>query len=320
MRVLHITNNYPTKEYPIFGIFVKEQIESLSELKVQNNIFFINSREKGRIEYLKSLFNLIKHLLKKDYDLIHCHHAYSAIICLLSGVSLFKKKIISYQSSPDVEGGKFLFFIISLFFNKIIVKAEFEKYKSNKTYYLPNGCNMNFFHEIDRTMAKKTLGLNQESDYIAFFDSYVGRPYKRYDRYNDVISVLKTKYNLSNVEQLLLYNVDRDLVPLYINASKLHLLTSDVEGSPNSVKECMACNVAVVTTPVGNVKDLLSGVDGCFVSSTSNIDELAELAFNALKNERIEGRSALQNKNLSIDKVALKLLNLYMEVIKWKKN
>lgn len=319
MRVLHITNNYPTKEHPIFGIFVKEQIDSLSLLEVQNNVFFINSRENGKKEYVKSLFKLIKLLFKEKYDLIHCHHSYSAVICLLTGITLFKKKIISYQSSPDIEGGRFLFFIINLFFSRIILKAEFERYNSSKTYYLPNGCNMNFFNVIDRVTAKKNLGLNQERDYIAFFDSYVGRPYKRYDRYSEVINELRTKYNLANVEQLLLYNVDRDLVPQYINASKLHLLTSDVEGSPNSVKECLACNVAVVATPVGNVSDLLSGVEGCFVSSTFDAEELAKLAYNALKNERINGRSALQNKNLSIDKVAIKLLNLYMEVLKWKR-
>ena len=55
MKVLHITNNYPTPNFPIFGIFVKEQIDSLSALGVENEVFFINGREKGKLEYVKSL-------------------------------------------------------------------------------------------------------------------------------------------------------------------------------------------------------------------------------------------------------------------------
>ena len=61
MKVLHITNNYPTPNLPIFGIFVKEQIESLSKLNIDCDIFFINGREKGNFEYLKSIgFNVIE--------------------------------------------------------------------------------------------------------------------------------------------------------------------------------------------------------------------------------------------------------------------
>lgn len=56
MEILHITNNYPTENHSIFGIFVKEQIESLTKLGIENEVFFINAMEKGRIEYLKSIW------------------------------------------------------------------------------------------------------------------------------------------------------------------------------------------------------------------------------------------------------------------------
>ena len=48
MRILHITNNFPTLNFPIFGIFIKEQIESLNKLGAENEVFFINSREEGK--------------------------------------------------------------------------------------------------------------------------------------------------------------------------------------------------------------------------------------------------------------------------------
>lgn len=56
MKILHITNNYPTQNHPIFGIFVKEQIDSLSNQCLENDVFFINGREKGKLEYFKSIF------------------------------------------------------------------------------------------------------------------------------------------------------------------------------------------------------------------------------------------------------------------------
>ena len=43
MMSLQITNTYPTKALPIFGIFVKEQIESLADLGILNDIFSLTA-------------------------------------------------------------------------------------------------------------------------------------------------------------------------------------------------------------------------------------------------------------------------------------
>ena len=99
-------------------------------------------------------------------------------------------------------------------------------------------------------------------------DSYNRRPCKRIDRYSRTLSILRVQYHYTDLEPLVLTNTARSLIPAYINASDLHLLTSDFEGSPNSIKECMACNIPVVSTPVGNVSDMLSDVEGSFVAST----------------------------------------------------
>lgn len=316
MKVLHITNNFPTKNLPIFGIFVKEQIDSLTAIGVSNEVFFMNTRENGKMEYLKGYFRLIKLLQKKKYDIIHCHHAYSGFIFILTGLSFFTKKILSYQGTPDIEGGYLFFKFNSHFFNSIILKANFKKYLSKRTEYLPNGTNIDFFKPLNKEKCKENLGLDPNIHYILFMDSYVGRPYKRYDRFKKVIQLLRDKYNIQNIKELVLTDTRRDLIPQYINASSFHLLTSDVEGSPNSVKECLACNIPIVATPVGNVKELMGDIDGCYISESFDPEELADHCIKVLQNKAFHGRELFLSKKLDIETVAKNLLNVYIQIAK----
>ena len=155
MKILHITNNYPTKSHPIFGIFVKEQIESLTNLGIDNEVFFINGREQGKKAYLRAIKDLRSKLKKCDYDLLHCHHSFSAIILLLTFCSFKFKKVLSYQNPPKKEGGIFLFKIMKSFFNGVILKNA--KLNNNKFFYLPNGTNTDFFKEYSRKESIKKL-------------------------------------------------------------------------------------------------------------------------------------------------------------------
>ena len=124
------------------------------------------------------------------------------------------------------------------------------------------------------------------------------------------------KYQLNNIEELKLINTERSLIPYYFNAASLHLLTSDFEGSPNSVKEAMACNIPVVSTDVGNVKEMLSGVEGSYVASTNNAEELAELVYKALNNKNnINSREVLIQKKLDIESVAKNIITIYKKTI-----
>ncbi|MFW9949788.1 MAG: glycosyltransferase family 4 protein [Candidatus Thorarchaeota archaeon] len=315
VKVLHITNNYPTPNYPIFGIFVKEQINSLNDLGVNNDVFFMNTREGGKKEYLKSLFKLHTYFYHNKYDLIHCHHSYSSFIFLCSVTILGKKCILSYQNDPKNEGGNLLFRILLLFFDKIILKNKISGIKCDKIVYLPNGVDTNLFRPRDKSSCKKRLGLKENKKYIVFMDSYTRRTQKRIDRFNETIRILREDYLLSEIEPLILTNTERSLIPYLLCASELHLLTSDFEGSPNSVKECLACNVPVVSTPVGNVADLIGDIEGCFVSESFNPEELAELASKTLRIKNFSSRGSLMEKGLGIKEVGLKLLEIYNELI-----
>jgi len=315
MKVLHITNNYPTTKHPIFGIFVKEQIDSLSKLGIENEIFFINGREFGRGAYWNSIKELRDKLKNANYDLLHCHHSFSAVILFLTLRFYSFKKIISYQNPPEKEGGIWLFKLVNFFFDIIIVKNISKSVSnSNKVQYLPNGVNTEFFKPQNIEKSLIDLKLDANKKYILFMDSYKRRTQKRIDRFNEVISILLANDNPYNIEPLVLTNTDRSLIPYYMSVSALHLLTSDFEGSPNSVKECMACNTPVVSTPVGNVQDLIGDVDGCYISQTFGSEELADLVIKSLTNKHFVGRQKLLEKKLDSKSVASNLFNIYKSI------
>ena len=75
MKVLILTNMYPTPKYPFYGIFVKEQVESLRKEGIFVDIFFINGRD-NRLNYFFAIPHLVKKLRFGHYDIVHSHHTY----------------------------------------------------------------------------------------------------------------------------------------------------------------------------------------------------------------------------------------------------
>ncbi|MDR0890973.1 MAG: glycosyltransferase family 4 protein [Endomicrobium sp.] len=317
MKILHITTNYPTKEFPIFGIFVKEQVESLQALGIDCEVFNCDGQNKGFKKYLTYIPKLWWRILTHKYDILHCHHALSAIILSMTGWPMFKKCVLSYQNDPDREWGKLFFHLFYPFFNAFIVKNNSIYLHYSKVRYLPNGCNDIFFHPMDKVLCRQKLGLQIDSICILYMDSNKGiRTQKRKDRYDDVLNLLRTKYGYNNIISIELTNTPRNVMPIYINACDLHLLSSDFEGSPNSVKECLCCNTPIVSTDVGNVNEMIGDINGCYVAASFTVEELAECADKALKNvDSFKGREDFLLKGYGMETVAKKLISLYEKMV-----
>lgn len=317
MMVLHITTNYPTKTHPIYGIFVKEQVESLQRIGVDCEVFYSNGKEEGGMMAHRASIAKVRKLLKeKHYDVIHCHHSISGLILLLAGGAFRNKCIVSYQNNPTREfGGKWLFRILYPFFNKIIIKNTGPYLKKKKAVYLPNGTNADFFKPLDKEACKAKLGWDSEKHYILYMDSNKGtRTQKRYDRYQETLDIVRK--TIPNIVSIELSNTPREEIPTYMNACDLHLMTSDFEGSPNSVKECLCCNTPVVCTDVGNVKDMMGDISGCYVTKEKDANELADCVIKVLTStEPFNGRDLFLAKGYGIETVARKLSALYQSII-----
>lgn len=318
MKVLHITTNYPSKEFPIFGIFVKEQVESLQELGIENEVFYCDGQNKGFKKYITYVPKLWWKLLTTKYDILHCHHALSAIILCMTGWPLFKKCVLSYQNDPDKEWGHKCFRLFNILFSKFIIKNRSPYLKYPKMCYLPNGCNENFFTPLNQDDCRRELNLSKDIIYIMYMDSNKGvRTQKRKDRFDQTLEILRNKYSYDNIMSIELRNTPRHLIPLYINACNAHLISSDFEGSPNSVKECMCCNTPVVSTDVGNVREMIGDIDGCYVSDSFSAEELAECLNKVLLNSAdFNGRQKFLDKGYGMKTVAQKLESIYKSIIK----
>ena len=101
-----------------------------------------------------------------------------------------------------------------------------------------------------------------------------------------------------------------------MNAVDALLMTSHSEGSPQVVKEALACNCPVVSVDVGDVRERTEGVEGCFVSQTCNAEELAKLLKHAiLSKNRTNGRERILSDELDNQQVAKRLMDVYNNLL-----
>jgi teichuronic acid biosynthesis glycosyltransferase TuaC len=226
-------------------------------------------------------------------------------------------RVISFQNDPVNEHGIILYKILKRYYSALIFKnnSSLIPTLNGKGYYLPNGVNTDFFVPIDQQIAKKEVNLDQNKNYILFVSSFLVRNQKRIDRYEQTLRILKENFPLYNFEELKLINVERRFMPYYFNASAVHLLTSDFEGSPNSVKESICCNIPVVSTNVGNVKVMLDGAENCFVSDDNSPEILAKFIIKSIE-KKSDIRKIIFQKNLDKESVAIKLKNIYSTLLK----
>lgn len=310
MRILHITNAYPYDEYTGYGIFIKEQIDSLTSLGIENKLVFINARHIGSWEYIRKITEIREQ--QKFADIIHCHHPFSLLSCILARCS--KPVVLSVLGDIQKQGLKNKF-IYSLVKNKpeIIIHKKSSNQDSDKITIVPNGVDTDLFKPLDKVESKKKLNLDVNKKYALFVSGGgINVPVKRHDKF---IEVLK-KLALDNIayEPLYLVNVEREAVPLFFNAADILLLTSDSEGSPNAVKEAMACNLKIITANVGDVETNLSNVKGCYVSLSNSVEELCSMVKQAEQYELSEGRIRLFELGLDMPSVAKKLFEIYKSI------
>lgn len=274
MKVLFVCSGNGGCVSPI----IKNQADSLLANDKDLTIDFFFIKGKGLKGYLANVKPLRYLLEDGDYDIVHAHYSMSAFVASLAKA---KKMVVSLMGS-DVKSSRFYIVIIRLFallFNWkcVIVKSE-DMYLSlgiKKAVVVPNGVNLNVFYPMDKVQSQMRLNWDSSKRHILF----PANPVRREKNFQLAKSAVEKLNDCSfKVELHYFENVPNSETPIWYNAADVVLMTSLWEGSPNAIKEAMACGRPIVSTDVGDVQFLLRDVAGCYV--TSFIEE--EVAF-ALK-------------------------------------
>jgi len=254
MRVLVVTNMYPTRERPALGPFVRDQVEALRRrpgLDVELFAF-----KPGPRALVRAALTLRSRYRGQRFDIVHAHFGLTAwpallarlgpVVVTLHGNDLLvrRSRVVTRAALPFCA----LTATVSREFSDELPGTGVDR----RVAVLPVGIDVGRFRPIPRREARKRLGLDPDGRYL-LFPHDPSRPLKRFDRAREVAG---------DVQLLTLGGVDPDEVPYWVNAANAVLVPSEKEAFGLSAIEALACNVPVLATAVGIHPVALDGIAG----------------------------------------------------------
>ena len=330
MKVLIVTNMYPSEKRPVFGIFVKEQADAVKQYHpdVEYEIYCIEgggvqgaSKIKSFKNYIKSIIEIDRILKKGSYDLIHVHYGFSGLFLL----NPFRNKVptlVTLHGGDIQPEQKKQFQVLAT--RKLLRKADFaitlnERMDVIARNYIHQTCIIPCAVNTDLFEPPAKVEKEERRIPIVVFPSDKQRFVKNYPLFVKVIAILKEKYGIE-CEAIEVKGMSREEVKCLYQKADLMLMTSISEGSPQVVKEAMACNLPVVSTPVGDVKILLENVKGSAVAENNfDANELGRLCYLSLEDKipGIDGFTKIMQLGLDCKSVSEKIYSIY-KIIKEK--
>ena len=220
------------------------------------------------------------------------------------------KKVVSILGSFPTESRKLKFvrFCVDHVWHATIVKSERTRAQLDRELpVIPNGVDLSLFPLVDREKARDAVGFDKDGKYVIFV-SNPSRPEKQFSLAEEAVRMLHD----DSVHLVPVFDKPHREIVDYMCAADVLIMTSANEGSPNVIKEAMACNCPIVVTDVGDVRWVTEGVDGTYVSNTFKPEELAVLLKKALEfGARTQGRKRIVDLGLTSDLVAQKLIRIY---------
>jgi len=308
MKILTVcSGNVDNFDFKIHRAFIYEQIESVKKrYNLDFDTFFIKG--KGIKGYLNNIPNLNEKIKSFAPDIIHAHFGLSGLLaCLQRKVAV----VITFHGSDAYISKVILLSKVAAGFSRfnIFVSDKIKnKIKGKRNYaIIPCGINLDVFYPIDMKIAREKLNMEQGKKYILFASSFANSVK------NSPLAFSAIGRLQMSTELIELKNRSRDEVNLLLNACNLLLLTSKTEGSPQIIKEAMACNCPIVATDVGDIGDVIGKTEGCYITSFDH-DEVTEKIKLAIKfDRRTNGREQIEYLDNNI--IANKIFNLYKMVI-----
>lgn len=288
---------------------VANQMFSLQKLGVAYDYCMITGS--GIMGYIKAIFRVRMAVRNGSYDMIHAHYSLCGYSAALACTGL---PVVCSLMGSDLSQSIKVFiarFFARFFWQRTVVKTDemlaVLGSRSNAVV-IPNGVDLKYFRPWNEE--PRACIFSQDYSNVLFLAGS-WRPEKNLPLACKAVNLLKDQ----KVKLLQVEGIEPEKVPDYIRSADVVLLTSFREGSPNVVKEALACNIPVVATDVGDVRKLLSGVQACYVA-TFDPRDVAEKILLALEDKnRCDGRDAIKRFSLDSDSVARRILDLYQECL-----
>lgn len=329
MRLLAVTNIYPTPRRPALGTFVEQQLTSLSHLGIDVDVLFVDRAHLGMQSYLGLGRRVRDRVATTQPDLVHI--MYGGIMAAVVTRAVTDRPMIVSFCGSDLYGellsgrlrkvisrcGVLASHLAAKRAQGVIVKSKLlqdelpRTINRSKVRIIPNGVDLERFQPLDRESCRQRLEWDSQRFHV-LFPTNSGDPRKR------LFLAKAAVERLSNldvpVELHELRGVPHHEVGYWLNASDVVLLTSTHEGSPNVIKEALACDVPIVSVDVGDVYERISDLRGCYLADPDPDDLCAKLKQVHAGPRRIAGRDKVQN--LSLQRTALRLQEFYCDILK----
>jgi teichuronic acid biosynthesis glycosyltransferase TuaC len=314
---LMVTSIYPTPEKPAFGINIWTQAESLKRVGVDVEVLVLKGRPRKLI-YPKGMFELRRRLADGSIDLVHAHYGFAGMVARTQWKA---PVVVSYLGDDllgtrDPQGNITLFSKVAVAAGQMLArmvdaaivmsKEMASKLNAKNVYITPTEIDFEVFRTMDRERARAMLGLDPGKKYL-LFAANPQIPVKRFSLAKAVADQLAKQD--PSIELLVVSKETQDRLAIYMNACDALVFPSYQEGSPSTVKQAMACNLPIVATDVGDVREVIGDTKWCYVCNP-DVTEFVERLNEILQvRERTQGRQYIQH--LDCPTMAQQIIKIY---------
>lgn len=322
MKVLIATAMYPTPENPAFGSFVRTQAESLREIGVDVELLVLGGRPR-KLAYPRGAIELRRRLAADPaIALVHAHYSYVGVV---ARTQRRVPVVVTYHGS-DLNGtfgpdGRLtalsrldiaISTALARAVDAVIVQSRrmAAKLRGANVHVVPHEVDLATFSPVGRAEARARLGLDPRRPYL-LFAAKPENAVKNYPLARAAAEALAARG--LPAELLAIFKEPQERLALYMSACDALVFPSFSEGSPNVVKQAMACNLPIVATDVGDVAEVIGGTQGCYVCEPRAEEFAARLQEIIAGGRRTRGRE--QIRHLDKPLVARAVLGVYQQAV-----
>lgn len=310
MRVLVVHNFTPDAETPQRGRWVLDQVEALRAEGLDVEVFTF---PRGRDAYIPATRRLRGFLRRRRFDLVHAHYGLAGWCARLAGATPLVVTFHGTDVRHPVVGPMSRVLAGRVDLAAGVSRALFAEEDGRPglplvpgAAVLPCGPDLHRFRPLPRAEARRRLGLEPDGRYL-LFPADPARPEKRHDRAVELAAACDAQLLTGG-------SIEPDEMPLWVNAANAVLVTSDYEGFGLACVEALACDVPVLSTPVGVAPFAVAGIQGC-LAAPFEVDSWAAAALPHLASEDPRVRGVRCAASLSAERMAARVAVAYRGLV-----